>query len=39
MIMIRGSGKEIEAFANNLRKLKGVLYAGFSAGTTGLNLV
>jgi CopG family nickel-responsive transcriptional regulator len=39
MIMIRGAGEEIEAFANNLRKLKGVLHVGFSAGTTGANLV
>lgn len=38
MIMIKGSGKAIEKFSNALRKLKGVLHVGFSAGSTGEKL-
>lgn len=38
MIMIRGQGPEIEKLTDELRKLKGVLHAGFSAGTTGEEL-
>ena len=38
MIMVRGQGEEIAAFADSLRKLKGVLHVGFSAGSTGEKL-
>ena len=38
MIMIRGNGEAIEKFSNSLRKLKGVLHVGFSAGSTGEKL-
>ena len=38
MIMIRGSGEGIEKFSNSLRKLKGVLHVGCSAGSTGEKL-
>lgn len=39
MIMVRGNGEAIEKFSNSLRKLKGVLHVGFSAGSTGEKLV
>lgn len=39
MIMIQGRGEEIEKLADALRKLKGVLHVGFSAGTTGEKLI
>ena len=38
MIMIRGRGEGIERFVDALRKLKGVLHVGFSAGSTGEKL-
>ena len=38
MIMIRGRGEGIERFVDALRKLKGVLHVGFSAGSTGEQL-
>lgn len=38
MIMIRGRGEGIKRLADELRRQKGVLHAGFSAGTTGEKL-
>ena len=39
MIMIRGRGEGIKRLADELRRQKGVLHAGFSAGSTGEKLV
>ena len=38
VIMVKGCGEGIEKFADSLRKLKGVLHVGFSAGSTGEKL-
>ena len=38
MIMIRGRGEGIAKLADELARQKGVLHAGFSAGTTGEKL-
>jgi CopG family nickel-responsive transcriptional regulator len=38
MIMVRGTGKEIQALADRLHREKGVLHARLTAGTTGKGL-
>ncbi|NBC11474.1 MAG: nickel-responsive transcriptional regulator NikR [Planctomycetes bacterium] len=38
MIMVRGSGKDIKALTDQLRREKGVLHAALSTSTTGKSL-
>ncbi len=38
MIMVRGTGEEIQALADRLQREKGVLHAKLTAGTTGEGL-
>jgi CopG family nickel-responsive transcriptional regulator len=38
MIMVRGTGEEIQSLADRLQREKGVLHAKLTAGTTGEGL-
>jgi CopG family nickel-responsive transcriptional regulator len=38
MLMVRGTGRQIQALADRIRREKGVLHAGLAVGTTGATL-